>query len=151
MRDRYEALIDYLAKKFDDSSCSQSTRKGCNNSQLSHLMKVQNVGHLPKLYHDFMCAFGEDSGGLISVGKFTYKYAINFKNFWGATVIPSDAYIFFSDLENFAYCFLTNSKEDDPLIYLLSENPDDGHLQLSKYISLSEFIMEWMDSVLDVC
>lgn len=151
MRDKYEALIKYLAKKWDLTGCSQIERKGCTEEQLLELMKAQHVNYLPELYRQFMYEFGVNDGGLMEVGKFTFKYAISFKKHWATKAIPSSAYIFFSDFEHFAFFFFTDIPADDPLIYRIAENPEHGNLEFSEYTLLSKFLVQWMDDVMQNC
>lgn len=121
-------------------SWSQQEPRGCTHADLDALMKAQGVAFLPETYRQVMLSVGRAGlDKLFYSRKSAYEDALKAKASFRAKSaekgqpVPDDAFVFYTHDDHSFYFFQTQSRDDDPAVYLYDTH--DGFLCFGEHLT----------------
>jgi hypothetical protein len=102
---------------------------GCTPAEIESIKAMQQVAYLPLVYRQFLEVAGQGAGRLLMGEDYTYRWQAQLKSLaldlaqGDRTLVPDDALVIMGH-HGIAYWYVrTDTREDNPPVYLLGEMP----------------------------
>jgi len=118
---------------------------GCDEIDISSIMKAQDVYYLPPPYREFLLKMGNGTGWVLFRGgdykcEALKKLKKQFRGTFASTQqFPEDAFVFLGYQGTVFYYFLTSDQSPDPSVYQYQEGNEQSTKQSEHF---SQWILE---------